>query len=186
MTTFSRLMRLIIKGAGTGEVVMRKGILLSLALLLSLGWLIVMSAPTSAATCPTGWGSLPKVNSVSSQAHITAVRAGPNQCFDRLVFDVNGPVPGYSVRYVSNVFAEGTGAVLPVTGGAKLEVVVRSLSDTNRMPSVNGFKTFRSVVYGGSFEGQTTVGLGVRARLPFRVFTLTNPSRVVLDVAHKW
>jgi hypothetical protein len=153
---------------------------------LVVGWLVVMSTPTSAAACPTGWGSLPKVNSVSSQAHITTVRAGTNECYDRLVFDVNGPAPGWSVRYVDNVFAEGTGAVLPVTGGAKLEVVIRSLSDTSRMPSVNGFKTFRSVVYGGSFEGQTTVGLGVRARLPFRVFTLTNPSRVVIDVASHW
>ena len=165
---------------------MKKIILLCLGLSLVVGWLVVMSTPTSAATCPTGLGSLPKVNSVSSQAHITAVRAGPNVCYDRLVFDVNGPNPGWSVQYVDNVFAEGSGAVLPVTGGAKLEVVIRSLSDTTRMPSVNGFRTFRSVVYGGSFEGQTTVGLGVRARLPFRVFTLTNPSRVVIDVAHHW
>jgi hypothetical protein len=41
----------------------------------------------------------------------------------------------------------------------------------------------------GSFEGQTTIGLGVRARLPFRVFTLDGPgngSRIVIDVAHHW
>jgi len=165
---------------------MRKLILLVIALLLA-GVTIVLVAPTaSAVTCPTGWGSLPKVNSVSSQAHITSVRAGQNVCYDRLVFDVNGVSPGWSVRYVNTVFAEGTGAPLPVTGGAKLELVIRSLSDTTRMPSVNGFTTFRSVVYGGSFEGQTTVGLGVRARLPFRVFTLPNPSRVVIDVAHHW
>jgi len=160
--------------------------LVILMVLAMVGVGVVLSAPTSASTCPTGWGSLPKVNSVSSQAHITAVRAGQNVCYDRLVFDINGSNPGWSVRYVNNVFAEGSGAVLPVTGGAKLEVVIRSLSDTNRMPSVSGFRTFRSVVYGGSFEGQTTVGLGVRARLPFRVFTLTNPSRVVIDVAHQW
>ena len=39
----------------------------------------------------------------------------------------------------------------------------------------------------GSFEGQTTIGLGVRARLPFRVFVLAGPgsgSRLVVDVAH--
>ena len=32
--------------------------------------------------------------------------------------------------------------------------------------------TFRQVAWAGSFEGQTTLALGVRARLPFRVFTL--------------
>jgi hypothetical protein len=33
------------------------------------------------------------------------------------------------------------------------------------------------------------VGLGVRARLPFRVFKLDGPgegSRLVIDVAHQW
>jgi hypothetical protein len=164
----------------------RKSILIVLGLLLALALTVVASPTANAAVCPTGWGSLPKVNSVSSQAHITAVRAGTNECYDRLVFDVNGPAPGWSVQYVNTVFAEGTGAPLPVTGGAKLELVIRSLSDTTRMPSVSGFPTFRSVVYGGSFEGQTTVGLGVRARLPMRVFALTNPSRVVVDVAHRW
>lgn len=165
---------------------MRKLILLGIALALALGTILLISPTASAVTCPTGWGSLPKTNATTSQGHITSVRAGQNVCYDRLVFDVNGAAPGYSVQYVGTVFAEGTGKPLPVTGGAKLEVVIRSLSDTTRMPSVNGFQTFRSVVYGGSFEGQTTVGLGVRARLPFRVFTLSNPSRVVIDVAHHW
>jgi len=165
---------------------MRKSILIVLGLLLALALTIVATPNANAAVCPTGWGSLPKVNSAASQAHITTVRAGTNECYDRLVFDINGPNPGWSVRYVNTVFAEGTGNPLPVTGGAKLELIIRSLSDTTRMPSVSGFPTFRSVVYGGSFEGQTTVGLGVRARLPMRVFTLTNPSRVVVDVAHKW
>ncbi len=40
-----------------------------------------------------------------------------------------------------------------------------------------------------SLEGQTTIGVGVRARLPFRTFVLDGPgsnSRVVIDVAHRW
>lgn len=54
---------------------------------------------------------------------------------------------------------------------------------------VDGYRTFRQVAYAGSFEGQTTLGLGVRARLPFRVFLLDGPgdgSRMVVDVAHRW
>lgn len=165
---------------------MRKILFVLIGLLVALGATLLIAPTANATVCPTGWGSLPKVNSAGSLAHITGVRAGRNDCYDRLVFDVNGAAPGWSVRYVDTVFSEGKGDPLPVTGGAKLEVVVRSLSDTNVMPNVSGFSTFRSVVYGGSFEGQTTVGLGVRARLPFRVFTLSNPSRVVLDVAHHW
>ena len=37
------------------------------------------------------------------------------------------------------------------------------------------FRTFRHVAWAGSFEGMTTIGLGVRARLPFRVFLLDGP-----------
>ena len=54
---------------------------------------------------------------------------------------------------------------------------------------MTGWTTFRQVAYAGSFEGQTSFGLGVRARLPFRVFTLAGPgagSRIVVDVAHRW
>ena len=47
----------------------------------------------------------------------------------------------------------------------------------------------RQVAWAGSFEGQTTIGLGVRARLPMRAFVLNGPGdglRVVVDVAHRW
>jgi hypothetical protein len=40
--------------------------------------------------------------------------------------------------------------------------------------------------FGGSFEDYTTFGLGVRAKLPFRVTRLSSPGRVVVDVAHRW
>jgi hypothetical protein len=52
-----------------------------------------------------------------------------------------------------------------------------------------GYRTFEDLVWAGSFEGQSTFGLGVRARLPFRVLTLEGPgagSRLVVDVAHRW
>jgi hypothetical protein len=50
------------------------------------------------------------------------------------------------------------------------------------------------VVSAGSFEGYTTFGIGVRARLPFRVFVLDGRgsggpnvgSRLVVDIAHNW
>ncbi len=57
---------------------------------------------------------------------------------------------------------------------------------------VGGFRTFRQVAWAGSHEGASTLGLGVRARLPFRVTVLAgapgrpNGARVVVDVAHAW
>jgi hypothetical protein len=57
------------------------------------------------------------------------------------------------------------------------------------MVDVSGFRTFRQAYWGGTFEGTTVVGLGVRARLPFRVFSLPGKgdrTRFVVDVAHRW
>jgi hypothetical protein len=132
---------------------------------------------------------------------LTNVRTGRHNCFDRVVFDISGKPSGYSVRYVSNVCQDGSGFLVPLRGGAKLEIIVRSpaYDDSYRptyrpanqreLTNVSGYRTFRQVAWAGSFEGQSTIGLGVRARLPFRVFTLAGPgsgSRIVVDVAHHW
>ena len=161
-------------------------------------------APASAATspyCGIRWGSLTKTAGTHSQAPITNVRAGRHTCYDRLVIDLNGRAPGYRVSYVTQVGQEGSGAVVPLRGGAKLQIVAlapaydasgRSTyrpANPSELVNVTGFSTFRQVAWAGSFEGQSTVGLGVRARLPFRVFTLAGPgsgSRLVIDVAHRW
>ena len=153
---------------------------------------------TSGSTCSVRWGSLPKAGPSMTTAEITNVRAGRHACFDRLVVDVAGSVAGaYSVRYVPGVTFDGSGNPVALRGGAFLEVITRApilptdglFDDSGRFVDVRGYRTFRDVAWAGSFEGQTTVGLGVRARLPFRVMVLSGPgsgSRLVVDVAHRW
>ncbi len=161
------------------------------------------TAATAAATttCPTGWGSLPEASNYRGSGVLTNVRTGPHACFDRIVFDVKGEPSWFRVHYVKNVSTVGQGELVPLRGGAKLEIVlsVPSYDDAgrstynpanyNELTNVRGYRTFRQVAGAGSFEGETTIGLGVRARLPFRVFTLAGPgatSRIVVDVAHRW
>ncbi len=163
--------------------------------------------PTSAHTiaCPAvRWGSLTKIAAGMTTAPIAAVRTGRHPCFDRVVIDLrsgSGPL-GYQVRYVSTVHREGSGAVVPLRGGARLAVVVRAPAYDVRTGSptfkpanpaeitrVAGYLTLRQVAFAGSFEGQSTFGIGVRARLPFRVFVLDGPGaghRLVIDIAHRW
>jgi hypothetical protein len=152
--------------------------------------------------CGITWGSLPRDSAVSSTAPLTNVRTGQHDCFDRVVFDFRGSAAGYSVLYADQVLGQARGDVLPVAGGARLSVgLVAPAYDIatgaptydhatgDHVADVAGFRTLRDVVYGGSFEGHTTFGVGVRARLPFRVFTLAGPdggSRIVIDVAHRW
>ena len=160
---------------------------------------VLVGAPgaTAAPGCSTRWGSTPEDASSGSDGLLTGVRAGRHTCFDRLVLDVSGTARGYVVRYVDEVRRDGSGEVVPVRGGARLSVTVTapprptdswfrtdgSLCDTTR------YRTFRDVRWAGGFEGSSTVGLGVRARLPFRVSVVPGPgsgSRLVVDVAHRW
>ena len=162
-------------------------IILTLLLVASV-LLIPAQANATPQTCSTVWGSLPKSDPTMGTGELDTVRAGQHPCFDRLVIDVDGPPAGYDVRYVSEVTADGSGATVPTPGGARLQVVVRHPSYSRPvLPNVSGFRTFRSVTWAGSFEGQTTLGLGVRARLPFRVFSIPGGhGRIVVDVAHRW
>ena len=151
-------------------------------------FLIPVTASASTLSCPTGWGSLPESDPTMGTGELDTIRTGRHECFDRLVVDIDGPPAGYHVSYVDEVTADGSGFVVPTPGGARIQLVVRHPSyHTPALPSVSGFSTFRSVTWAGSFEGQSTLGLGVRARLPFRVFTIEGGhGRIVLDVAHRW
>lgn len=169
--------------------------------LLGAAGVIGTSAPTEAASCSTAWGSTTKTAQAYSQSTVRDVRAGRHACYDRLVIDLKGNhALGYRVRYVDQVRADGSGDVVPLRGGAKLEVVAQAPAydasggatyrPANRAELVNvgGYRTFRQVAWAGSFEGQTTIGLGVRARLPMRAFTIAEggTTRLVVDVAHTW
>lgn len=178
---------------------MRK-LLFALAAILTIA--VVPAPPSEAAgsSCAVVWGSLAKSSSVTGTGQPVAIRTGRHTCYDRLVIDLNGPASGYRVEYVSELIHDGSGAVVPVKGGAIIKVVVNAAAhdesgnatiDINAVNNrnVSSYKTFRDTEWAGSFEGRTTFGLGVRARLPFRVFTLAGPgagSRLVIDVAHRW
>jgi hypothetical protein len=165
----------------------------------------VTPAPSASATvCQAQWGSLLKERATYTSKQITNIRSGQHPCFDRLVIDINGSGtgrPGYQVRYVTQVRQDGSGAVVPLRGGAKLRIIVKAPAyddngrrtyrpaDSRELVDVAGYRTFRQVAWAGTFEGQTTIGLGVRARLPMRVFVLNDAGgghRVVVDVAHLW
>jgi hypothetical protein len=173
---------------------------------LSLG---VISAASAATTpyCGITWGSLPKISEAADTEMVYGVRAGRHTCFDRLVVDVGGQdttFGSYDVRYVPVVLEDGSGRPVPVRGAADLQIVLRAPAydqdgnptfvpaDRREVVNVSGFSTFRQVAWAGSFEGYTTLALGVRARLPFRVFTLPgtpqsdDTPRLVIDVAHAW
>jgi hypothetical protein len=156
------------------------------------------AAPVAAQSpfCGITWGSQAKHAGVMVSSRVLTIRAGEHPCFDRLVIELGaGKRPGYRVEYVAKIIQDGSGKVIPVSGGARLHIVVRAPARAGfpvnglHLVNVTGFRTFRQVVGAGSFEGITTFGLGLRGKLPFRVFELSGPtthSRLVIDVAHRW
>ena len=185
--------------------------LVPLVIAFGLGAAVPTAAGAAGRTpyCGITWGSLAEHDVRHTSATIRNLRAGRHACFDRLVIDLGpnvaglpGPdAGGYTVRYVAGLVDDPSGTPVAINGGAVLEIVVhaRALTDAfvptyapadpARAVAVTGFQTFRQVVFLGTHEAQTQIGLGVRARLPFRVFLLAGPgsgSRLVIDVAHRW
>ncbi|MGW0577247.1 AMIN-like domain-containing (lipo)protein [Streptomyces sp. NPDC002920] len=160
-------------------------------------------ADTAASTvCETGWGSLEKrvAPSEDYRPPLTDIRTGRHECFDRMVLDfkgsASGPI-GYRVTYVDKLISVGTGEI-PVSGGAILQISVGPNFDpatgsesypgqhAQPLPGVDltDYQTFKDTRYVDGLEDSVQIGVGVRARLPFRVTQLDD--RLVIDVAHSW
>ncbi len=181
--------------------------LLVLLVTTALGALLLAPSASAAAAphCGITWGSLATSGTHDVRGDtLRNVRAGQHACYDRLVFDLAHArgFTAYSVRYATPR-AEGSGAPIPLRG-VDMEIVLQThayddLARPTFAPArptevvdVAGFRTFRQVAWGGSFEGYTTLALGVRARLPMRVTVLDGApgypdgARVIVDVAHAW
>jgi len=170
---------------------------LTLAAVLPIGAARADSAPY----CGIRWGSQDKAGGgLENYVKLTNVRAGRHACFDRLVLDLNAGQEYYHVGYVDQVRQPEGGPVVPLRGGARLVIfaqmhysypppVVYRPANPAELVDVAGWRTFRQVAVAYQFEYGTGIGLGVRARLPYRVFVLDGPgggSRLVIDVAHRW
>jgi hypothetical protein len=130
--------------------------------------------------------------------YLNAISVGRHPAYDRTVFQFAGQVPGYDVRYIPGVSEDARGRPVPLPGQAFLHVVFRDASEWDQMspsgqpthtytgPGILSpyFPTLLQVSAAGDFEGYLSFGAGLSSRAGFNVFTLTNPDRVVIDVAH--
>jgi hypothetical protein len=140
-------------------------------------------ADSSFGTRPVSVVHQPRVSATA----ITAVATGIHPGYDRIVITTKGPLPGYSVGFVSQVFNDPKGTLANVPGKAYLRVTVHEVNWMGTLPipasrSVGG-PEIQAVVITQQFEGYVTYALGLRSRTAFRVFTLTRPDRLVVDVA---
>lgn len=121
---------------------------------------------------------------------LVSVDVGHHDTFDRVVFRFSSRAPGYTVGYVSAVRADGSGAAVPLEGSAFLHIgfAVVASGQVGAPAAPQGTQTphfamLRQVKGAGDFEGTVSFGLGLASKAGFRAFTLTDPDRVVVDVA---
>ncbi|MGE0228732.1 MAG: hypothetical protein AB7I38_01140 [Dehalococcoidia bacterium] len=124
----------------------------------------------------------------------TAVRVGRHEGFDRMVFEFAGSeLPGYRIEYLGGQAMQcGSGVPVTLEGAAVLKVTLRSTTahDEGGMPTVTNtnptpaFPTLRELRQTCDFEGVVEWVAGTASQQPFRVFELSSPTRLVIDVSH--
>ena len=137
----------------------------------------------------------PDTEDASGDAQVTVrdIRTGRQDGFDRVVFEVGGTgTPGWDVRYVEQASSQGSGDPVDVAGDAVLQVTITGaqIPDTTGVPEFDGpnplsgsdTRTVTEVVYDHTFEGTAVAFVGTTAQVPFRVYSLSDPTRVVLEV----
>ena len=133
--------------------------------------------------------------SADSFVTVTEIRTGLHDGYDRVVFEVEGTgTPGWDVRYVDQATGQGSGMVIPVEGDHILQVTITGVG----YPTETGIEEYdgsaplpgagtdvvTEVVWDSTFEGTSVAFVGMTEDVPFRVYLLENPTRVVLDAVH--
>jgi hypothetical protein len=133
----------------------------------------------------------------SSTAYLRTVSVTHDGAIDRVTFEFEGNRhPGLALEYVDHPVADGSGAAVPVRGGATLKVRFEPASTSdltgesprrvyNGPDHVTGTSTaVTEVVEGGDFEGVLTWFIGVATRAPFRIVPAPSTSaRVTIELA---
>jgi hypothetical protein len=121
------------------------------------------------------------------QVRLSDNRAGCHATFDRFVVQARFGTPSYRVRYVRKIVEDGSGNTVNLLGSKRLRVIVRNArghtqAGSNLLTNVITARcsNLRQVKVAGDFEGIVTFG----RKTGFRVFRLTEPRRLVVDVAH--
>ncbi|MGI5505401.1 AMIN-like domain-containing (lipo)protein [Lentzea sp. CA-135723] len=133
------------------------------------------------------------VASASGHAELTNIRTGKHQNFERIVLDMNGLPSNSLSREATEVSNCASGNPVPLAGTEILETMFHGAASygENFNPTYTGPRNFvpqgltnvKGIAFTCDFEA--TLGIAVSYDDPnswHKVFTLTNPDRVVIDI----
>jgi hypothetical protein len=126
----------------------------------------------------------------------TGARVAHHDGFDRVVIDFDGAgTPGWRAEYVEEAVSDEVVGEVDLAGDAIIRVSVSGVSlpvtegelDLSQMAEghydASQAEVVQDVFASGIFEGWSSTVVGLDAQAPFRVFTLTEPTRLVVDVS---
>lgn len=154
------------------------------------------SAGTGSATgCTTGaWQTVPLAVThsvaVPPEPVLTAVRTAqhPECGYDRLVLDLNGQLPSYSIRSVARITADASGQPIALPGQQFLLITLHEAQAHSAAgtPTISGqiqlpgYPALRSWVLAGDNEGVVTIAVGLPGQVSFRTGEL--PGHLYIDL----
>ena len=129
--------------------------------------------------------------STSAGSRVTAVRADQHgvQGYDRFVIEFDGTIPGYTVKRQGNAtFTQSPkGDTVTLTGDHGVLVTIQPVTDWTSYSGPTAFSAIGTFIRQAkqveNFEAAQQWGIGVQGNPCMHVFTLTSPSRLVIDIA---
>ena len=140
-------------------------------------------------------GTTQKKRDGTQPALLKAVRTGKHEFYERVVFEFEGnALPGYVIEYVDKPVRDcGRGEVVPVGGDGFLMVTLQPANahTASGQPTVRNVqpnsdsKLLNDLKLICDFEAEVQWVMGLSSPNRYRVLELTNPARLVVDIAHR-
>lgn len=128
------------------------------------------------------------------QARVVGLRFASHDGFDRVVIDLRRAFPRGSAHYRRHFRYEGSGEKVPILGRSGLSVDLvsaaghtysgKNVYDGPRIARPH-LDTLKAVALTGDTEGSIGFALALTHRADYRVFRLSHPRRLVIDVRHE-
>lgn len=130
----------------------------------------------------------------TERSEFLRMRVGKHKGFDRVVFEMGGALPKYYVTYEKPPFSTYDGRDFTMRGKAFIEISFYPINYSDERMQTNerqerqqnkvNWPVIRQVLNSDWFESEIIYRIGLKRRTPFRVQTLSNPSRLVVDFKH--
>ncbi|WSF32107.1 hypothetical protein OG625_11660 [Streptomyces sp. NBC_01351] len=147
---------------------------------------LAFAAPASAAPASLG------TQTQTQTPLVVNARWGGHPTFDRIVIDIQGYVPTATVTPVQQLFYDGSGKPVPLSGKYFLEIRLNPAAAHNdaggnvylgpKLQQIN-LPKLKGIALTGDYEGYVTFGAAFDTLPYYRAFTLHSPERFVVDIA---